>query len=99
MFDKGKINEIVKEWERWEKTTVPKWMTQRPERKSEFRNHSDTLIKRVYTPEDIKDMDYMRELGFPGEYPFTRGVHATMYRGRLWTMRQFSNKPTIQVLA
>ncbi len=96
MFDKGKINEIVKERERWEKTTLPKWMTQRPERKSEFRNHSDTLIKQVYTPEDIKDMDYMRELGFPGEYPFTRGVHATMYRGRLWTMRQFSGYGTAE---
>ena len=96
MFDKGKINEIVKERERWEKTTLPKWMTQRPERKSEFRNHSDTLIKQVYTPEDIKDIDYMRELGFPGEYPFTRGVHATMYRGRLWTMRQFSGYGTAE---
>ncbi|MCW3994221.1 MAG: methylmalonyl-CoA mutase family protein [Candidatus Bathyarchaeota archaeon] len=90
MSDKEKINEIAKERERWEKTTLPKWIGQSPERKSEFRNHSDTLIKRVYTPEDVKDLDYMRDLGFPGEYPFTRGVHATMHRGRLWTMRQFS---------
>jgi len=90
MSDKEKINEIAKELERWEKTTLPKWIGQSPERKSEFRNHSGTLIKRVYTPEDIKDLDYMHDLGFPGEYPFTRGVHATMHRGRLWTMRQFS---------
>jgi len=90
MSDKEKINEILKERERWETTTLPKWMEQRPERKKEFRNHSDTLIKRIYTPEDIKDLDYLRDLGYPGEYPFTRGVHATMYRGRLWTMRQFS---------
>lgn len=96
MSDKEKIDEIMKERERWEKTTLPKWMGQRPERKDEFRNHSDTLIKRVYTPEDIKDMDYMRDLGFPGEYPFTRGVHATMYRGRLWTMRQFSGYGTAE---
>jgi methylmalonyl-CoA mutase N-terminal domain/subunit len=96
MFDKGEIDEILKEQERWEKTTLQKWMKQRPERKSEFRNHSDTLIKRVYTLEDTKDMDYMRELGFPGEYPFTRGVHATMYRGRLWTMRQFSGYGTAE---
>jgi methylmalonyl-CoA mutase N-terminal domain/subunit len=96
MSDKEKINEIIKERERWEKTTLPKWMGQRPERKSEFRNHSDTLIKRVYTPEDIKDLDYMRDLGFPGEYPFTRGVHATMHRGRLWTMRQFSGYGTAE---
>ena len=96
MSDKEKINEIAKERERWEKTTLPKWIGQSPERKSEFRNHSGTLIKRVYTPEDIKDLDYMRDLGFPGEYPFTRGVHATMHRGRLWTMRQFSGYGTAE---
>ncbi len=96
MSDKGKINEIAKERERWEKTTLPKWIGQYPERKSEFRNHSGTLIKRVYTPEDIKDLDYTRDLGFPGEYPFTRGVHATMHRGRLWTMRQFSGYGTAE---
>ncbi len=96
MSDKEKINQITRERERWENTTLPKWMGQRPERKSEFRNHSDTLIKRVYTPEDIKDLDYMRDLGLPGEYPFTRGVHATMYRGRLWTMRQFSGYGTAE---
>jgi len=96
MSDKEKINEIAKERERWEKTTLPKWIGQSPERKSKFRNHSGTLIKRVYTPEDIKDLDYMRDLGFPGEYPFTRGVHATMHRGRLWTMRQFSGYGTAE---
>jgi methylmalonyl-CoA mutase N-terminal domain/subunit len=48
------------------------------------------LIKRLYTPEDVEGLDYLRDLGFPGEYPFTRGVHATMYRGRLWTMRMFA---------
>ncbi len=96
MSDKEKINQITRERERWENTTLPKWMGQRPERKSEFRNHSDTLIKRVYTPEDIKDLDYIRDLGLPGEYPFTRGVHATMYRGRLWTMRQFSGYGTAE---
>lgn len=96
MSDKEKINEIAKERERWEKTTLPKWIGQSPERKSEFRNHSGTLIKQVYTPEDIKDLDYIRDLGFPGEYPFTRGVHATMHRGRLWTMRQFSGYGTAE---
>jgi methylmalonyl-CoA mutase N-terminal domain/subunit len=96
MPDKEKINEIAKQRERWEKTTLPKWIGQSPERKSEFRNHSGTLIKRVYTPEDIKDLDYTRDLGFPGEYPFTRGVHATMHRGRLWTMRQFSGYGTAE---
>jgi methylmalonyl-CoA mutase N-terminal domain/subunit len=90
MFDEDEIKEIKKERDRWEKTTLPNWIKQSPERKSEFKNHSGMLIKRVYTPEDIKTQDYKRDLGFPGEYPFTRGVHATMYRGRLWTMRLFA---------
>lgn len=90
MFDKKKIEEAKRERERWESTTLPNWIKQTHERKNEFRNHSDMLIKRLYTPEDIEKLDYARDLGFPGEYPFLRGVHATMYRGRLWTMRMFA---------
>jgi methylmalonyl-CoA mutase N-terminal domain/subunit len=90
MFDERKVDEIRRERERWEQTTLPNWLKQSRERKGEFRNHSGMLIKRVYTPEDVKALDYMRDLGFPGEYPFLRGVHATMYRGRLWTMRMFA---------
>jgi len=96
MFDEEKINEIMKEHERWKKTTLPKWMNQCSERKSEFRNHSNMLIKRLYTPENIKHLDYMQDLGFPGKYPFTRGLHATMFRGRLWTMRLFSGYGTAE---
>jgi methylmalonyl-CoA mutase, N-terminal domain len=90
MFDKKKIEEAKRERKRWESTTLPNWIKQTHERKNEFRNHSDMLIKRLYTPEDIEKLDYARDLGFPGEYPFVRGVHATMYRGRLWTMRMFA---------
>jgi methylmalonyl-CoA mutase N-terminal domain/subunit len=90
MADSMKIQEVKKERERWERTTLPNWLKQCKERKSEFRNTSNMTIKRLYTPEDIDRLDYSRDLGFPGEYPFVRGVHATMYRGRLWTMRQFS---------
>ncbi len=61
-----------------------------PERKEKFITVSNEEIKRLYTPEDIKDLDYQRDLGYPGEYPYTRGVYPTMYRGRLWTMRQFA---------
>jgi len=96
MFDEEKIKEIKQERERWEKTTLPKWTKQFPECKSEFRNHSGMLIKRVYTPEDTKKLDYLQDLGFPGEYPFLRGVHATMYRGRLWTMRMFAGYGTAE---
>jgi len=90
MFDEKKVDQLKNERERWEQTTLPNWIKQSKERKGEFKNTSSILIKRLYTPEDIESVDYMRDLGFPGEYPFLRGVHATMYRGRLWTMRQFS---------
>ncbi len=90
MFDEKKVDQLRKERERWEQTTLSNWIKQSKERKGEFKNTSSILIKRLYTPEDIESVDYMRDLGFPGEYPFLRGVHATMYRGRLWTMRQFS---------
>lgn len=90
MFDEEKMKEMKRERSRWEETTLPSWIKQSKERKTEFRNHSGMLIKRLYTPEDVESLDYLRDLGFPGEYPFTRGVHATMYRGRLWTMRMFA---------
>jgi len=94
LFDEKELDKIRRERERWEKTTLPNWLKQSPERKSDFKNHSGIRIKRIYTPEDIKTMDYMRDIGFPGEYPFLRGVHATMYRGRLWTMRLFAGYGT-----
>jgi len=90
MFDKERIAEIKKEKERWEQTTLQDWTKQCNERKEDFRNTSNVSIERLYTPEDVSSLDYIHDIGFPGEYPFLRGVHATMYRGRLWTMRQFS---------
>jgi len=95
-FDNKKLRELSKERKRWEQTTLPNWTKQCKERKSEFRNTSEMPIKRLYTPEDNAEMAYLRDLGFPGEYPFIRGVHATMYRGRLWTMRQFAGFGTAE---
>ncbi|BDG59242.1 acyl-CoA mutase large subunit family protein [Caldinitratiruptor microaerophilus] len=66
------------------------------ERKLRFAGVSDREVKRVYRPEDIAGLDYARDLGDPGEYPFTRGVYPTMYRGRLWTMRQFAGFGTAE---
>ncbi|MHC1581982.1 MAG: acyl-CoA mutase large subunit family protein [Candidatus Syntropharchaeia archaeon] len=66
------------------------------ERKDKFVTISNRPIKRVYKPEDLDGFDYERDLGDPGEYPFTRGIHPTMYRGRLWTMRQFSGFGTAE---
>ncbi len=90
MFEKEKIRELSRERERWEQTTLPNWLKQTGERRVQFKNHSGMQVKRIYTPEDVSGMDYMRDAGFPGEYPFLRGVHATMYRGRFWTMRMFA---------
>ncbi|NIP67445.1 methylmalonyl-CoA mutase, partial [Candidatus Bathyarchaeota archaeon] len=96
VFDGRKLDEITEETKRWESKTLPKWTSKHPERKNEFHTSSSIPMSRLYTPEDIKDVDYLRDLGFPGEFPFTRGVHATMYRGRLWTMRQFSGFGTAE---
>ena len=96
MFDQQGLRKIAKEREKWEKTTVPSWLHRNPERKDEFKTTSDINIKRLYTPEDVKNLDYLRDLGFPGQFPFTRSLHATMYRGRLWTMRQFSGFGTAE---
>jgi len=96
VFDRRKIAEIKKQRQKWEKTTVPNWIRPNPERKNDFSTVSGIPIKRLYTPEDIKDLDYVKDLGFPGEVPFTRGVHATMYRGRLWTMRMFAGFGTAE---
>ena len=60
------------------------------ERKKNFANLSDIEIKRLYTPEDVKDLSYVADLGEPGKYPYTRGAYENMYRGQLWTMRQFA---------
>jgi methylmalonyl-CoA mutase N-terminal domain/subunit len=66
------------------------------ERKSPFMSTSGYEIKRVYTPEDIQDLDYVEDLGFPGDYPYTRGVQPTMYRARFWTMRQYAGFGTAE---
>lgn len=66
------------------------------ERKDNFLTVSGRPVKRLYGPEDVRDLDYRRDLGDPGEYPFTRGIHKTMYRGRLWTMRQFAGFGTAE---
>jgi len=75
------------EKERWEKETVQPVTAKFKERKAEFLSPSGIPIPRVAVPGDL---DYMEQLGFPGEYPFTRGVQPTMYRSRFWTMRQYA---------
>lgn len=90
MYDKSKLEDLARERDRWDETTLQQTFSRRPERRGEFMTTSSEPVGRLYTPLDVADLDYRADLGFPGEYPFTRGVHATMHRGRLWTMRMFA---------
>jgi len=85
---------IREEYERWEKTTLNKVISKSPEREPSFKTTSHIELKRLHTSLDVADIDYCNDLGFPGEFPFTRGVQPTMYRGRLWTMRQYAGFAT-----
>ncbi len=82
-------DEIRREKERWQETTYEKATDRFPERKARFTTSSDIPLSAIETPIDV-DLDYLQDLGFPGEYPYTRGVQPTMYRARLWTMRQYA---------
>jgi len=87
---------IEKKKKEWEENTLNKTLEKAPERRPRFITTSSKEINRLYTPLNLKDFDHVRDLGAPGEYPFTRGVHKSMYRGRLWTMRQFSGFGTAE---
>jgi methylmalonyl-CoA mutase N-terminal domain/subunit len=88
-FNKDIFEDIKKGDARW-KAKLDEVFASKPERIERFSTVSDREIKRICTPEDLEGQDFMRDLGFPGEYPFTRGVQPSMYRGRLWTMRMFA---------
>jgi methylmalonyl-CoA mutase N-terminal domain/subunit len=90
MSDNPECEELARERKRWEETTLHRMLARHPERRDRFLTTSSEPVERLYTPLDVDTLDYQADLGFPGEYPFTRGVHATMYRGRLWTMRMFA---------
>jgi len=90
------MESLKKRKEKWEKETLEESLTRFKERKSQFSTNSNIPVKRVYTPIEEKDLDYMKDLGFPGEYPYTRGVYPTMYRARFWTMRQYAGFGTAE---
>ncbi len=81
--------------QRWEEQTLRPSLEKHPERAASFETVSGIPVERLYTPWDVS-LDYERDLGYPGEYPFTRGVQPTMYRGRLWTMRQYAGFGTAE---
>ena len=82
--------------ERWRSTTRAKALARSPERQERFLTTSGVEVKDLYTPADVAGLDQDRDLGRPGEYPYTRGVQPTMYRGRLWTMRQYAGFSTAE---
>ena len=96
MYDKKKLAELAENQDQWEETTLHKTLSHFPERKEQFITTSSEPIKRLYTPLDVADLDYQQDLGMPGDYPYTRGVHATMYRGRPWTTRMFAGFGTAE---
>lgn len=80
--------------ERWEEETLKPALKRQGERKPSFQTVSLDEVNRLYTPSDTADIDFDRDLAFPGEFPYTRGIHATGHRGKLWTMRQFAGFST-----
>jgi len=89
-----KDSNLFKKIEEWESGTLSKVLAKHAERRKNFTTSSGTEMKRLYTPVDTDDSAYEEKLGLPGEYPFTRGVQPTMYRGRFWTMRQYAGFAT-----
>ena len=82
------------EQERWEEQTLKPALEKHPERKKSFQTVSLEEVERLYTPADSAELDFTRDISFPGEFPYTRGIHPTGYRGKLWTMRQFAGFST-----
>jgi methylmalonyl-CoA mutase N-terminal domain/subunit len=93
VFNEKAFEDIKKAADRWQES-LNQTFAKAPERLDRFATVSDRPVDRIYTPLDIARHDYLRDIGFPGEYPFTRGVQPSMYRGRLWTMRMFAGLGT-----
>ena len=96
MFDQKRLKALQGQRDRWDETTLQNTLAHRPERMEKSMTTSGAPVEALYTPLDVADLDYERDLGFPGEYPYTRGVHSTMHRGRLWTMRMFAGFGTAE---
>lgn len=95
MFDKEKLAGIKEGLDTFNKKTEEQ-LVKRPERQENFYTGSGDQINRLYSPMDIAEFDYNKDLGLPGQYPYTRGVQPTMYRGRLWTMRMYAGFATAE---
>ena len=89
MFDPKKMEDTRNQTKSWNEK-IEKTLSKNPERRKDFQTTSGIEIRRVFSPPDIAELDYSRDLNLPGEFPYTRGVQPTMYRGRFWTMRQYA---------
>src|SRR5437016_5441733 len=89
--------EMTAQQQRWQTEVIEPVLSRTPERQADFATSSGLTLKRLYTPLDSPDAAYLEQSNFPGQFPFTRGVHPTMYRGRLWTMRQYAGFGTAEV--
>ena len=89
-MDRDELHRKADKKEDWRKNCLQRFLKQNPERLDRFSTVSDMEIGALYTPEEVGQLDYLTDIGFPGQYPYTRGVQASMSRGRLWTMRMFS---------
>jgi methylmalonyl-CoA mutase N-terminal domain/subunit len=96
MDDPNKLEQLRQAQQEWEQSTLNKTLADMPERQASFITTSSEPVERLYTPLDLPDFDYRADLGFPGEYPYTRGVHPTLHRGKLWTMRMFAGFGTAE---
>jgi methylmalonyl-CoA mutase N-terminal domain/subunit len=96
MDDQEKLEQLRQAQQEWEQTTLRKTLADMPERQASFITTSSEPVERLYTPLDLVDFDYLSDLGFPGEYPYTRGVHPSLHRGKLWTMRMFAGFGTAE---
>ena len=83
-------SDYQKAYEKWKKEILEPALSKHPERRDEFITTSSQNVDRLYTSLDNSHIDYTRDISYPGEFPYTRGIHSTMYRGRLWTMRMFA---------
>ena len=90
------MEDINKQKTAWEETTLKKVLDRTPERQEIFTTESGIPVKRLYTPLDLQNQDYCADVGFPGEFPYTRGVYPTMYRGQRWTMRNYAGFGTAE---
>jgi methylmalonyl-CoA mutase N-terminal domain/subunit len=96
MVDPKELKELKDLMRQWEESSLKKTLAGMPERRKEFITTSSEPVNRLYTPLDVEDMDYAGDLGMPGMYPYTRGVHPTLHRGKLWTMRMFAGFGTAE---